>query len=433
MNRAHSLLFISCLSFFLTCENHVDPEIIATIGSTFITKDDFIDAYSKRLLQTSAQDSQFERNRTLNELIRTKLFAEAARSKNLPIDSIGLNKIQLSKEVALREELYSEVITQNRPVINDSISRKHFQWKNTEVYLKHLYHNQKEVLDTILPILISSSNDFDHYAKILFKNNLLKSSGGDLGWISYNTLDPQLEEVAFSMPLNKVIGPVRSSYGWHILLKKDERKQIIISEEDYQNAKKGLINTISKKQAQITANDYVNDLVTSNVTIDDPLVINTLNQIHEIVFHKNKNKDKMAQQMGEKLTKYIIDLKLNSKTVLATYGLEKFTINDLLHNLRNSSPKIFLDDPMQAFYIALRNNILTTKAINLGLEKNKHVQWKIRSSRDQYMAREFLLSVSNKKNTNLSKKETQNLTGKLETQFLVTVYDEHLSQIFQPN
>ena len=434
MSKANFIFVILGISFFTTCERQIDPEIIATIGSTFITQDDFIEAYSNKLIYTSAQDSEFERNRTLNELIRTKLFAEAARSKNLPIDSIGLNKIQLAKEVALREELYSEVITQNRPVINDSISRKHFQWKNTEVYLKHLYHNQKEVLDTILPILISSPNDFDHYAKILFKNNLLKSSGGDLGWISYNTIDPQLEEVAFSMPLNKVIGPVRSSYGWHILLKKDERKQIIISEEDYQNAKKSLINTISKKQAQITANDYVNDLVTNNIAIDDPVVINTLNQIHEIIFHKNKNKDKMAQQMGEKLTKYIIDLKLNSETVLATYGLEKFTVNDLLHNLRNSSPKIFLDNPIQAFHIALRDNILTTEAINLGLEKKKHVQWKIQSSKDQYMAREFLLSVSNKKNnTNFSKKEIRELTEKLKDQFLITVNQENLNQIFKSN
>ena len=62
--------------------------------------------------------------------------------------------------------------------------------------------------------------------------------------------------------------------------------------------------------------------------------------------------------MSEKLTKYIIDLRLNSNTVLAKYGTEKFTINDLLHNLRNSNPKIFLDTltllnvkPAQSVYV----------------------------------------------------------------------------------
>ena len=44
--------------------------------------------------------------------------------------------------------------------------------------------------------------------------------------------------------MNKIVGPVRSSYGWHILQKQTERKQMIISEEDYQNAKRSnAINT----------------------------------------------------------------------------------------------------------------------------------------------------------------------------------------------
>ena len=431
MSKANFIFIILGISFFPTCESQIDPEIIATVGSTFITQDDFIESYSNKLIHTNAQDSEFERNRTLNELIRTKLFAEAARTKNLSIDSIGMDRIQLSKELALRQALYDQVIGKKVSTIHDGTIRKHFQWQNTEIYLKHLYHNQKSILDTIIPILIGNPRKFDTYAKILFKNNDLKDSGGDLGWISYNTLDPHLEEVAFSMPMNKIVGPVRSSYGWHILLKTDEKKQIIISEEDYQNVKKGLTKSIQKKHSQIAANDYVNDLVSKDITIDDPVVMSTLNQIHKIVFQKNKNTDSIEKQMNEKLTKYMIDLRANSKTVLATYGVKEFTINDLLHNLRNSNPKIFLDNPVQAFHIAFRDNILTKEALNLNLETNKRVQWKVQSSKDQYMAREFLLSMLKKKNNNFSQKEILNLTKKLETEFLISIYRENLNQIFK--
>ena len=433
MSKANFIFIILGISFFPTCESQIDPGIIATVGSTFITQDDFIESYSNKLIHTNAQDSEFERNRTLNELIRTKLFAEAARTKNLSIDSIGMDRIQLSKELALRQALYDQVIGKKVSTIHDGTIRKHFQWQNTEIYLKHLYHNQKSILDTIIPILIGNPRKFDTYAKILFKNNDLKDSGGDLGWISYNTLDPHLEEVAFSMPMNKIVGPVRSSYGWHILLKTDEKKQIIISEEDYQNVKKGLTKSIQKKHSQIAANDYVNDLVSKDITIDDPVVMSTLNQVHKIVFQKNKNTDSIEKQMNEKLTKYMIDLRANSKTVLATYGVKEFTINDLLHNLRNSNPKIFLDNPVQAFHIAFRDNILTKEALNLNLETNKRVQWKVQSSKDQYMAREFLLSMLKKKNNNFSQKEILNLTKKLETEFLISIYRENLNQIFKSN
>ena len=432
MNKTHLILLIIYSTFFHTCENNVDPEILAVVGTSEVTADDFIESYSNKLINTAAQDSDFERSRTLNELIRTKLFAEAARSKNLSLDSIGLNRVKLSKELALREELYNHIIGSKGVAIEDSIARKHFTWKNTEISLKHIFHQDKEVLDTLLPLILKNSIMFDVYAKKLFKDKNLKDSGGDLGWISYNTLDPNLEQTAFSMPINKAVGPIRSSYGWHILLKKDERRQMIISENDYQNTKHGLINTIIKKQTQIMANDYVNNLMDNDITIDDTLVMNTLHKIHTIVFQKNKNEYDLKPKISEKLTEFIIDLKLNANTTLATFKNGSFTINDLLNNLRNSSPKSFLDNPVQAFYIALRNKLLTTEALNRGLQNNKKVQWKIQSKEDQYLAREFLLSLSkDKKQKNFSEKDIMEITKKLKAQYKIVVYDKSLEKLFK--
>ena len=53
----------------------------------------------------------------------------------------------------------------------------------------------------------------------------------------------------------------------------------------------------------------------------------------------------------------MIDLKLNSGRILATFQSGSFSVNDLLNHLRNSSPKTFLDNPIQAFYFALRDKI----------------------------------------------------------------------------
>ena len=89
-----------------------------------MTAKDFIDLYSSKLINTKIKDSQFERERTLDELIRTKLFAQAARSQNLSLDSVGQSRVLLSKELALREELYDQIIDQKDLVIQDSTARK---------------------------------------------------------------------------------------------------------------------------------------------------------------------------------------------------------------------------------------------------------------------------------------------------------------------
>ena len=431
MIKTQPFFLLPFIFLFYHCDKKFDKDILASAGSAQVTSIDFIHAYSNRLIKSQTKDSEFERNRVLNELIRTKLFSEAARSKKLSLDSIGISRIKLTKEKALREELYEELIGSNKTVIHDSIIRKHFQWQHTEIMLKHLFHPDKKVLDTILPMVKKDSKRFDVFAKNLFNNYELKNSGGSLGWVSYNTIDPNLEQVAFSMPFDIPIGPVRSSYGWHILLKKDERKQMILDEDHYQIAKKSLYNLISKKQSQIIANDYVNDLMGNNVSINDSLSIRVLEQINTIVFQKKKNNNKINLKTGERLTDIILDLKLNHDMVLASYQNNRFTVNDLLHGLRNSKPSIFLNNPVQAFYIALRNQILTTEAIDRGLLNRKKVKQKIKSTEDQYLAQKYLkLILKNKQKSTLSSIETKEITENLKKNFPVIIYKHNFDNIF---
>ena len=234
MRKSNKYIIALCLVFFFRCSDATDPNILALVGSTHVTVNEFVDAYSNKLIQNQVKDSEFERERTLNDLIRTKLFAEAARSNDLGLDSSALNLIKLSTESALRDALYEEMIGSKRLAVSDSVIRQHFQWQHTKIKLRHLFHSDREVLETIFTIVQKNPEKFYTFAEQLFRDEELKNSGGMLGWIEYNTLDPNLEEAAFSVPVGIVHGPVRSSYGWHIIVKEDEKKEMIVGEYDYQ-------------------------------------------------------------------------------------------------------------------------------------------------------------------------------------------------------
>jgi peptidyl-prolyl cis-trans isomerase SurA len=53
-------------------------------------------------------------------------------------------------------------------------------------------------------------------------------SGGDLGFFAKGSMDPAVEQAAFSLKLNEVSEPVRSLYGWHIVqaLERDTLKTV---------------------------------------------------------------------------------------------------------------------------------------------------------------------------------------------------------------
>ena len=431
MKKIQLLTIVFSICFFYTCSQTEDPEILASVGSTQVTSYDFIESYSNKLIQTQIEDSKFERERTLNELIRTKLFAEAARSNNLSLDSIALNYVQLSKELALRDALYEELVGSKQTTIVDSIIRKHFKWKHTEIKLRHLFHRKREVLDTILPKIISHPEQFNTYAKQLFKNQELRNSGGLLGWISYNTIDPNLEQVAFSIPIGIPHGPVRSSYGWHIILKEDVKRQMILGENEYQTEKNELENIILTKQSQIKADNKVNDLMTNGVSINDSLALRILDQINFVVFNKTKLNNTLSDQNGEKILNAVLDLKLNKNMVLATYPNGLFSVDDLLNNLRNSNTGKFLENPVQAFYIALRDKILTNNAIKSGLINKKEVQWKIKSTEDEYLAQKYLLSLSNDNSKiYFSTKEISEITNRLKEEIPITIYKKNMELLF---
>ncbi|MDR0523482.1 MAG: peptidylprolyl isomerase [Candidatus Methanoplasma sp.] len=47
--------------------------------------------------------------------------------------------------------------------------------------------------------------------------------GGDLGWFRRGQMVAPFEEAAFAAEKGKVVGPVKTEFGWHLILVKDQR------------------------------------------------------------------------------------------------------------------------------------------------------------------------------------------------------------------
>ena len=134
----------------------------------------------------------------------------------------------------------------------------------------------------------------------------------------------------------------------------------------------------------------------------------------------------------EFIMKDILNLKVSSNNVLASYMHGNFTTNDLLNYLRNSNPKLFTDNPIRAFYMCLRDKLLTNEGMRLGLLSQEKVQRKIKSSEDQFLAREFLLNtLPNEKVISIPKEELERITLKLKNKYTINIFHDHLNLLFK--
>jgi len=74
-----------------------------------------------------------------------------------------------------------------------------------------------------------------------------KEEGGDLGWQPKGRLSKEVEDAAFSMKKGQVTGPVKSKWGYHVLLMEDQKPA---SKLPFEEAKEYIVEQLSMQKQQ---------------------------------------------------------------------------------------------------------------------------------------------------------------------------------------
>lgn len=64
--------------------------------------------------------------------------------------------------------------------------------------------------------------------------------GGDLGWVNKGDMVPEFEKAMLSLPVGSISEPVRSPFGWHLILVEAKRNQDVSADRERQTIKQQL-------------------------------------------------------------------------------------------------------------------------------------------------------------------------------------------------
>jgi parvulin-like peptidyl-prolyl isomerase len=86
----------------------------------------------------------------------------------------------------------------------------------TEIRASHILVKEKKSADKLKYELDSGAN----FAMLANKHSLCPSgeAGGDLGFFRKGQMVREFEEAAFSLPVGVVSAPVKTEFGWHLIL-----------------------------------------------------------------------------------------------------------------------------------------------------------------------------------------------------------------------
>lgn len=69
---------------------------------------------------------------------------------------------------------------------------------------------------------IQTAEDFAEMAK-RYSRCPSKKKGGDLGWFGRGMMVPEFDKASFEAEVGKVVGPVKTDFGFHLILVTDRK------------------------------------------------------------------------------------------------------------------------------------------------------------------------------------------------------------------
>lgn len=178
-----------------------------------------------------------QKKQIIDRAIEIKLLSDQAKKEGIENDPTFKKELEMAKDtIAIRAYQAKEL--QNIKVSDSEI--KEFYNKNKSKFMQpmqlkasHILVKNKSEAKKIISELSKSKNlnkDFAEDAKKYSLDTGTKNSGGELGWFVPNQMVPEFSKAAISLKNNQFTKtPVKSQFGYHIILKEGEKKPQVAS------------------------------------------------------------------------------------------------------------------------------------------------------------------------------------------------------------
>ena len=200
---------------------------LATVNGKAITEADLKLAEAE-IGSELGQLPEATRRRVLVEyLADTQLYADAAEAQKLTGGPDFTARLAYWKRRAMRDAFFDAKVT---GAVGDADARKFYDQQigqikpQDEVRAHHILVDAKEKATEIADKL-AKGGDFAALAKEFSKDPGSKDSGGDLGFFGRGQMVPTFEAAAFALPVGQLSEPVKSPFGYHLILVSDHKSK----------------------------------------------------------------------------------------------------------------------------------------------------------------------------------------------------------------
>ena len=217
----------------------------------------------------SEVESQMEK---LFDETRKRFGSQKAFEEGLERERIKVRELRQRLRQATRVRLtFEKMMGIQRQMIRrlirvgDDEAKEHYEKNRStfaigeQVRIRHiLVSKDDEKLARDLVARLDKGEAFGDLAKRYSKDDFTKTKGGQLGWVEKGQMRwPAMEKAAFGAKVGQVVGPVKTSEGWHVVRVDDINAR---TEQDFETVKPRIKNILYAQKIQGRIDDWIKGL-----------------------------------------------------------------------------------------------------------------------------------------------------------------------------
>lgn len=349
-----------------------DPRVVASAEGVSITASWFEQTYIDFLVRSGANDTRLNRWAHLDYLIDSMLLA---REFEQTPGATSKDYRQFVTRVE-REELGSRyfetglIDTMSAPT--DRQVREAFQRSKEKAIVRHLYFTSPREAEASWARL-EAGVPFLEEARRVYGLAQVDSMAGYLGAVGYYSMDDAFAEAAWELAPGTWSRPVRTRFGWHIILLEQLISSPLLAESAYLTARSGISSQYRLRRRRLEGDTFVRRFMEQH---DVQVHAQAISALSGLIRELDPAEDDPVQAVSA-LNAETLGARLDENAVLATYAWEGdravFTAGDYTFWLESLPQREARERTGASVGRALRNELLWRAADEAGLRDG---EWK---------------------------------------------------------
>jgi parvulin-like peptidyl-prolyl isomerase len=213
-------------------------DTLALIGSKVISAGYFARHFHEKLARLGLTDNAEMRRGYLGNLVDDEVLIAEARRRGYdltPAAGAELERLQTQELLNAFSEAHIIPAVQ----VTDEDLWTLFVRLNTRIKVRHLYAATHDGAAS-LHAELSRGKSFEELARRIFDDPQLRESGGLLGYITVDEMDPRFEAAAYALGIGEISRPVKTVQGYSIIRVDDIQGNPFLTQSEFLKAKERL-------------------------------------------------------------------------------------------------------------------------------------------------------------------------------------------------